>query len=360
MKRVSFFLALLLGLGPASAQQAPTYPPPQPPTAVTVNNLPATQPVSGAVSVSNFPASQPVTAPAGVAVNNLTSQLYCPPVTGTLTSVGDSVQSTCMGAPAYEVVLTPNGATPLTGTIQASDPVSGVNRALFKAGVGELDVSNVPMFGTSATVSYRMVSLNGAKVTLTAATSGSENVTIYASYAAVGTFLNNPIHTAEEGALRNGRAYTASTSVQAVGAGNNLSVVLTNPAGNNLRLILTARVLACDVATGNTAPQYYGISNPTVNLPSNTATITNRRTGGVASASTVTYGVSTARPDTSPTTAQPVGGIVPTGGITFEIPGMRTVEPGTSFANWIGGKSTGLGAAMNCSLNLQWYEETIN
>jgi len=282
----------------------------------------------------------------------------CPPVTGTIASATDTVSLTCMGAPGYEILVTPNATNPLIGTIQAYDPVSGSPRTLFKATVGTLDTSTAAMTGTTGSAIYRLVSFNGGAIRLPAYTSGSATVTIWASYATSGIFPNNAFHTAEEAALRNGRAFTASTSVQAVPAGSNLSLNLVNPAANSLRMIVTDRIMSCDLATGNTAPQYYGIGNPTANLPTTSATVANRRTGGATSLVTASYGVATTRPDTSPTTANPSGGILPTGGMTFHVPGMRTIEPGTSYAHWIGGKSTGFGTAMNCSITIQWIEET--
>jgi hypothetical protein len=279
----------------------------------------------------------------------------CGPQTGTLAGPNDAVSLTCMGFPSYEVLITPNASAPLVGTIQAYDPVSGSNRALFKAGVGELDVSTAPMTGTTGAVLYRLVSFNGGAIKLAGYTSGSATVTIWGSSATSGTFQNNPVHTTEEGALRNGRAFTASSSVAAVPAGQNLSFVLSNPSSNSLRLIVGTRVVSCDGAAGTAIPKYYGVSNPTVNLPATAATVTNRRTGGAVSASTAVYGVAATRPDTNPTTATPAGGVVPTGGFSYQLPGLTTIEPGTSRGTWIANTT---GATINCSWLYQWIEET--
>jgi hypothetical protein len=82
------------------------------PLPVTVNNFPATQPVSGAVSVSNLPATQPVSGT--VAVSNLP---VTQPVSGTVA---------VSNFPATQPVsIASMPSTPVTGTFfQATQPVS--------------------------------------------------------------------------------------------------------------------------------------------------------------------------------------------------------------------------------------------
>lgn len=333
-------------------------------TQVSVTNFPSTQQVAGTVAVSNFPASQQVSNfPAKQAVSlspaDYIASQTIPPVTGSLAALNDAVAMVAMGAPGYEVLITPTPGSPLVGTVQFYDPVSGSNRSLFKAGVGELDVGSVPMLGQTTPTWYRGVSFNGFACRLTNYVSGSATVTIWGSYATSGTFQNNPVHSTEEGALRNGRAFTAASSTIAIPTGQNLSFVLSNPAGNNLRLILLNRTFTTDQTAASTAApcKWFGISNPTVNLPATVATVTNRRTGGAVSASSALYGVSASRPDTSPTLATPGGGFIPTGGNTFQLGTLVTIEPGTSRGAWINNVT---GATLNGSINFMWIEEVLN
>ena len=132
-----------------------------------------------------------------------------------------------------------------------------------------------------------------------------------------------------------------------------------------MRAILTDRETSCDTATGTVALHWYSISNPTTNLPTTVATITNRKTGGAAPVLTAAYNASvTTFPDTATSTplASRVSGPVPTGGVIGG-PGvtMRTLEPGNSYALTILGAVSGVGGATpNCALTFVDYEEPVN
>ena len=292
----------------------------------------------------------------------------CTPATGTIGALGQGVTLSCPGASSYNVIVTPNASAPLIGTLSSSDPLSGAGRLIFKAGVGELDVNTVPMLGSTGTVEYRMTGSadpGGLSLAASAYTSGSATVTIYASYNPEILFLGAPVHLADEAAVRAGRAYSTSTSLQALGNATYENLVLANPAGNNVRAIITLRETSCDIATGVVATHWYSVSNPTTNLPTTAAAITNRRTGGTTSTLSATYNAGVATfPDTSPSTplASRIAGPVPTGGIVGG-PGttMRTLEPGNSTVLTIVGQATGIGGATpNCAITVAWYEEALN
>ena len=292
----------------------------------------------------------------------------CGPTTGTIAAAGQGVTLSCPGAASYTVIVTPTSGSPLIGTLAATDPLSGAGRLIFKAGVGELDVSSVGMFGSPGQVEYRLVGsadAGGLNIAASGYTSGSATVSITATFNPEAVFLNSPVHTSDEAALRNGRAYSTSSGLMAVANGTYESLVLSNPAGNSVRAIITARETSCDVPTGNVAPHWYSLSNPTTNLPTSPATVTNRKTGGVTSTLSAVYNTgSTTFPDTATSTplASRVAGPVPTGGIVGG-PGtvMRTLEPGNSTAITIAGEATGFGGATpNCAVTLAWYEEVLN
>ena len=278
-----------------------------------------------------------VTSPAAGSITSTNAIQTCGPFTGTLANAGDSVTASCPGAASYIIQIVPaNGG--MTGTISSTDSATGGGRLLFKTGVGQLDTNVISYSGAASATEYRTVGTGyGQKITLTAVASGSSTVTILGSYQTSTVFLNSPIHTADEAAVRAGRAYSVSTSYQTVAAGQNLSLYLSNPSTNNLRLILSNRILSCDSAS---SLSYYGLGSATLNIPGTSATPANRKTGGVASLTSAAYGVATTRPDTSPTTANPVGGILPALGGEPTLP-IRTLEPGSNYS-------------------AAWYEEPIN
>lgn len=286
----------------------------------------------------------------------------CTPVTGTLAALNDAVTLTCPGAPNYIITLsTPAGQSPLVGTIQSLDPGTGAGRRLIKSGVGPLQLASEPLNGLQGSPEYKTVNGGSAQqVKLTAYTSGQATVTITPQATANTVNIGSEVQSPEDVALRQGRSYTATTGIQSVTAGNFLSLQVTNPSTNNSRAFITTRAFGCNV-TG-TPPEFAGVSNPTANLATTAATITNRRTGGAASGIQIAYGMGTTHPDTSPAATLPPGGFVANGGSATLLGSeyTRTVEPGTSFVNWIGGSGGGLAAAARCHITFLWYEVPIN
>ena len=293
------------------------------------------------------------TGPAPGSITSTNAIQTCGPFTGTLANAGDSVSAPCPGATSYIVAMT-TGPSGMTGTVTSTDPTTGGGRLLFKTGVGELDTNTVTFTSTAQTsTEYRTIGAGyGEKITLTAVTAGTSTVSILGTYGPTTVFPNSPVHTADEGALRAGRAFSASTGYQSLAAGQNLSLYISNPATNSLRLILSNRILSCD---STISLSYFGIGNATVNLPTTAATVSNRKTGGSTSATSVLYGVAATRPDTSPTTASPIGGILPALGSEPTLP-LRTLEPGSSYSAWITAPA-GLGTTAHCTITFAWYEE---
>lgn len=305
--------------------------------------------------------TQVMTVPTPGTLQSTNTVQTCGPATGVLSAAGQSVELPCPGAANYLITLsTPSGQTPLIGTLSSSDTTTGGSRRLVKTGIGPLEVSTENLNGAQGagvTLEYRTVGGGyGQKISLPNYTSGQATVTIIAMYQPTTVFINGAVHDEQEVALRNGRSFTASTGIQAVSTGNFLSMQFSMPAGANRRAFIHLRALGCSMAA-----EFAGVSNPTVNVPTTPATISNRKTGGATSVATATYSMSNARPDTSPTTALPAGGLISAYGTTYlgkEY--ARTVEPGTSFTNWIGGAGGGLGAASRCHITYLWVEEPIN
>lgn len=293
----------------------------------------------------------------------------CGPVTAVLNSANSApVSLACPGASGYIItVVTTPGQPAFVGTLNSTDNVTGGNRLLFKTGVGELDVSSVILTGTQGNLEFRTVGApsGGQAISVGSYTSGSATVTIWGAYTPTVVFPNGAMHTSEEAALRNGKAFSAGTGNQTVAVGNYESILLSNPSTSGIRAIITQRQMTCDNPTGVVPAKWYSIPNPTTNLPTTAAPMSNRKTGGANSVLTITYNASaTNYPDTATATplANRVAGMVPTGG-TVGGPGqvMRTLEPGQSFAMTIQSVSNGgLTAAPICGMTMVWYEESTN
>ena len=288
----------------------------------------------------------------------------CGPVSATLGALGASLALPCAGAGSFIILIQPTGGAPLVGTFASTDSVTGGNRLLFKTGVGPMGVSAQPVNGTAGQLEYRTVGGNGQTITLTSYTSGSALVTIYGSYNPQDIFIGGPVHTAEEDALRNGKAFSSSSGVQMVTAGQYMSMMLANPSNSGVRAIITKRTIACDNPTGQVAPKWYGLANPTLNLPATVTAISPRKTGGSTSLLNSTYTASSATfPDTTTSTplASRVSALIPTGGGPGG-PGdvMRTLEPGQSTVLTILATANGLGTNPSCAIDTFWYEESVN
>lgn len=285
----------------------------------------------------------------------------CGPVSKVLAAAGDSIDLPCAGASNYLITFTtPSGQTPLIGTMSSTDTTTGGSRRLVKTGIGPLEVSTENLNGAqgaSATLEYRTVGGGyGQRISLPAYTSGQALVNIIAMYQPTTMFINGEVHDDQDVALRNGRSFTASTGVMTVANNNFLSVQFALPAGVNRRAFISMRAFGCSVAA-----EFAGVSNPTTNLATTPATVSNRKTGGATSAATVTYSMATTHPDTNPAATLPAGGLISAGGTTYlgkEY--SRTVEPGTSFTNWISGPPTGLGTSARCHITYLWFEAPIN
>lgn len=306
--------------------------------------------------------------PAGGSIFSTNGIETCGPQTGVLGAAGASVTLNCPGAASYVIQLSPtSGQSALIGTITSTDPTTGGSRLLFKTGVGPLDISSVAMTGAQSALEYRTVGgVGGQTVTLTGYTSGSATVTITGSFNPQLIFTNNSSHSSDEAALRSARAWSISTGLQTVTAGQYMSVLLSNPSTSQYRSIIDERKVSCTSPTNALAPSWYSLRNPTTNLPTTALTVGNRKTGSAYPGSLtalINYSVTTF-PDTA-TTAPLAGAGARTGGSVFDGgPGtvMTTLEPGQSIALTILSAGTGLTGTSNpgCAITVTGYDEAIN
>lgn len=316
---------------------------------------------AGPVAAEMSGPSQVMTVPTPGTLQSTNTVQTCGPQTGTLAAAGDSVTLACPGASNYLITFTtPSGQTPLVGVMSSTDSTTGGSRRLVKTGIGPLEVATEMLNGAQGagvTLEYRTVGGGyGQKISLNSYVSGQALVGIMAMYQPTTIFVNGAVHDEQDVALRNGRSFTASTGVQTVSAGNFLSMQFSMPSGANRRAFISLRTFGCTMAA-----EFAGVSNPTTGLVTTPATISNRKTGGATSVATAAYGMSAAHPDTSPAATLPAGGLISAYGTTYlGRDYQRTVEPGTSFTNWIGGAGGGLGTASRCHITYLWSEEPIN
>lgn len=277
---------------------------------------------------------------------------------GTISAQGGSISLDVTGYASanISVVGTFVGQLRVRGGADGASALGG--RLVFKSGVGSLGKNTIDNTGVALSSDYRVVA--GGKILVVDAptwTSGSAAITITASPSPSILFVNGPVHNAVEEAIRAGRSFSASTSIQTVSAGNYLNSRLCNPAGSNV----IAYVYQRRMDNGTTgATEYYGVANPLA-LTGTVATVapSNFITGGVSSALSMTWGMSTSRLDSSPSTASPIGGVaVPTSGTNID--NMRVVPPGACFGHFMGGAGGGLVQAARLGIAWFWIEETQN
>lgn len=242
-----------------------------------------------------------------------------------------------------------------SGTVDG-DGVGPGGRRLWKAGVGSLGISAIDIAGPISS-EYRVV-LGGRYFAIDVPTyaSGSVNVIVLAEQNSPVAFVHGPVHTALDEAVRGGKAYSAGTGVQGVSGGNFLNTKLVNPPGSGRNCFLFARRFENNVSGGSVPLEYFGVANPVTAL-GNALTPLNLRTGGPESVMLASWNMATARLDSSPSTVNPVGGILATNGMPVVVDVPRLIGPGQSFGHYVGGAGGGLAATARLGITWLWYEE---
>jgi len=158
----------------------------------------------------------------------------------------------------------------------------------------------------------------------------------------------------EDARVLAGFGYTVSSSIVAISSGNYLNAILSNPSNSGVTLVMSSRLLNCNLAGGNTPNEYAryvsGATFPATPTPT-TVAIGNRRAGGAVSSATFQYQMASAT--LVGTTS--AGGFVPTGGNRLEIKEIVLIPPGSSLAYTIGGAGGGLAATARCAVTFLFY-----
>ena len=172
---------------------------------------------------------------------------------------------------------------------------------------------------------------------------------------AIGVF--GVTRTDEDEAVREGRAFIASTAVTSIPLGRILVFVFRNPANSGVNVMLTSRRFSSDQSTGDTPIEYLAYVNPTY-VPAAASVVASRVVGGPSSVCTFRYTVGTAASIT-------MGGIAASGETIMSGGGATTrdvlvvVPPGTSLGYTVTGAGNNLIQAIRASGTLEWYEEPV-
>lgn len=277
--------------------------------------------------------------------------------TGTISGDGDVVALYCPNSSAITVDVqgTFDGRIAATGAFEIGGPEGG--RILFQSGVGSTAINFVDGGGVARAAEYRAV--GGGEYFIIRGSnwvSGSVTITIYAQEAQSITFINGPVHTAQEQAVRAGQAFVASTGVQDVEAGNVIVMTFENPAGSGVNVHLRNRLFGNNRGPTSTNLEYTAYASPSF-VPANTE-------NGINLRGAVPFSTSIFRWEVRSQIGLVIGGTEGSGevlpnGTTYSRPLEVMILPGRSVGFVINGAGNNLANAARVSMTLEWYEEDI-
>lgn len=151
--------------------------------------------------------------------------------------------------------------------------------------------------------------------------------------------VNPPTDSARE-SFDNGRVATVSTGAMSVANGNVGCIYLQNTGTITLRL--PARIITTNLPDNVTQPYFFGIANPSGNLPTQALTASGRN--GATSVPGLVARGGVASVANQPTGTVGPGNVV-NGEFRLDKDLARTLLPGQSFANCVNGASTGVTGA---------------
>ena len=163
---------------------------------------------------------------------------------------------------------------------------------------------------------------------------------------------------ANEAALRGGKAFLSSTATVEVPGGESLFAILSNPVGSGVDMVLVNRLFSNDRAANDANIEYQAYVNPTAVLPVNRP-VANVVIGGGPSVITLRTAIDTPSNIT-------MGGILASGeilpnGSPYSRPLHVIVRPGLSLGFSIDGQGgAALQSAANVSMTFEWYEVASN
>ena len=278
---------------------------------------------------------------------------------GTLSSTDTLIAVNCVGTSSGVISVkgTFTGTIAVTGS--ATEGAQEGGRLLFRSGVGSYGSNTIIGTGGLVDHEYRLIT-DGGMLYLRATdwSSGSAEISIGLSDASSITFINGPVHSAEEEAQRSGRGFSANTGTQSILAGQYLKYRFANPVGSGKRCFVYMRDFTNDRKANDTIPQTVFCVNPDPIDTPNTVTPINLITGGAPSTTEFTWKVDdTVLTNPASTRFLSINGIP----LQLDKTWTRAVDPGQSFGYYIQGTAGGaLQNALSASMLCLWYEEEYN
>jgi hypothetical protein len=277
---------------------------------------------------------------------------------GTISALDGAVELDAPGSASAIIAIMGTFVGVLTftgsGATVAEDGTQG-NRIVLKSGVGSTGTNTVKHTGTSVDNEYRIATGGKSiRVKMTAYTSGTATVRITASAEPSTIFVNGPVHTSFEEAVRDGRAFSAGTGFQSIATTNYLKYRFSNPSDSGVNAFVTIRRTV--TATTSAFLNSQLVISPDAMTTPTAVTPANLRTGGVTSDIDFTFKNDAAALSGGTLT----GGLpIPLNGIPLNIDTVRLVQPGEVFGYQIQGAGT-LAQPVSCAVAVIWHEETVN
>lgn len=169
-------------------------------------------------------------------------------------------------------------------------------------------------------------------------------------------FINGPVHTADEQAVRAGRAFVSAVPAQSVTTDQELHFVVSNPDGSGKNLIVTSRRFGATVVNTSDRIEYVVTVNPATVL-NQSAAPNNRYLGEstspagtvhwqVAAVGAVSLGGTTGSSEPIPNNGTPVNREL-----------LVIIPPGTALGFTIRGAGNNSGQAARLFGTVEWFEE---
>lgn len=230
-------------------------------------------------------------------------------------------------------------------------------RLLFQSGVGSTGINFVDGIGDARRTEYRAIAggdffiLRGSNWS-----SGSARVRVTAQEAPTTLFVNGPVRTSFEEAVRAARAFVASTGPQNVQSGNAIILTFANPADSGVNVHLVNRLFGNNLGPTATNLEYVAYASPSY-APTNPQSGINLR-------GATPFSVAQFRWQVRSLVGLVVGGTEGSGeilpnGETYSRPLEVMLLPGRSVGFLITGAGNNLANAARVSMTLEWYEEGI-
>lgn len=164
-----------------------------------------------------------------------------------------------------------------------------------------------------------------------------------------------PVYSAKEGALRDGRAFLASTGMVNVIEGQSLYLMLSNPSDSGRNIIVDERWFDNNRASGGVPLEYTAFINPTAVL-TNATVSANLLTGQPAGAGVLTY---QANASITMGGTQGSAAPLPTGGTRQIIDLGLIMPPGAKLGFRIDGGGQTINQAVRIGMTFVWHEEAL-